>query len=272
MSAADRSPRIFDAADEEVARYRAISSLALAGLLAGLLSPLAMLSPMLWFIPLAAVALAALALWRIAARSPDLAGRPAALVALMLGTVFLVAAPTADQVYRWFVRRQAQEFARLWIDAVRHGEVLQAHQLTLDPKRRLPWQNLAGEPAPPGGQGAGDASDAEAQSLEKRLTGHYRGNDALRKTLKAFREEATMRTLFALGIDATFRYYQTIQQRREESSDLIQQIYAVTYADAQQRPKTFFITLFMQRLVDAESGRAGWKLIHVEGGVRPPGW
>ena len=48
---------MFDAADEEVARYRALSSLAVAGLLAGLLSPLAMFASVLWLLPLAAVVL-----------------------------------------------------------------------------------------------------------------------------------------------------------------------------------------------------------------------
>ena len=118
---------MFDAADEEVARYRAVSSLAVAGLLAGLLSPLAMFAAVLWLVPLAAVVLSGLALRRIAARRPDLVGRPAALAGLMLGTVFLVAAPVDDLVYRYFLRQQARQFAEIWIDAVRHGDVYKAH-------------------------------------------------------------------------------------------------------------------------------------------------
>ena len=54
----------------------------------------------------------------------------------------------------------------------------------------------------------------------------------------------------------------------------MQQIYAVTYPDEerQQQPTTFFIALSMQRSVDTGSGRAGWTLVRVDGGVRPPGW
>ena len=71
MSTSNRSsPPIFDAADEEVARYRAISSLAVAGLLAGLLSPLALFATTLWLVPLAAILLSGLALWRIANCAP----------------------------------------------------------------------------------------------------------------------------------------------------------------------------------------------------------
>src|SRR5271157_5065738 len=142
MSTSDRSSSpMFDAADEEVVGYRALSSLAVVGLLAGLLSPLAMLDPLLWMVPLAAVILSGLALRWIAVRSPELVGRPAALAGLMLGAAFLVAAPVDVLVYRYFLRQQAREFAGMWIDAVRQGAVYQAHYLTFDPRRRLPSES-----------------------------------------------------------------------------------------------------------------------------------
>ena len=69
MSMSNRSsPPIFDAADEEVASYRALSSLAVAGLLAGLLSPLAMFAWRSGLLPLAAVVLSGVAL--LAVRRP----------------------------------------------------------------------------------------------------------------------------------------------------------------------------------------------------------
>ena len=109
MSMPDHLSPMFDAADEEVARYRAVSSLALAGLLVGLLSPLAMFTEALWFVPLAALVLSGLALRRIAVRAPDLVGRPAALAGLLLGVAFLVAAPVDDLVYRYYLRQQARQ-------------------------------------------------------------------------------------------------------------------------------------------------------------------
>ncbi len=75
MPMPDHPSPIFDATDEEVARYRAISSLALAGLLAGLLSPLAMFAPVLWLVPLAAVLVSGLALRRLTARDPQAGAR-----------------------------------------------------------------------------------------------------------------------------------------------------------------------------------------------------
>ena len=55
--------------------------------------------------------------------------------------VFLVAAPVDDLVYRYFLRQQARQFAEIWIDAVRHGEVYKAHHLMVDPKHRLPLES-----------------------------------------------------------------------------------------------------------------------------------
>lgn len=247
MSQSDRSSRIFDASDEELLRYRAPSSLAVAGLLAGLLSPLAMLSLWLWPAPLAAVVLSGLALWRFAARRPDLAGRPAALAGLMLGTAFLVAAPLDDLVYRYCLRRQARQFAQIWVDAVSQGEVYKAHHLMVAPKQRWP--------------------------LDSDLAAFYRQNEKWR-SLDSFVQEPTMRTLFALfpprttGPAATIRFYET----EAEGPDLVKLAYAVTYPGEGGQPTSFFITLLVQRFVDTGSGRADWTLVRVEGGVRPRGW
>ena len=237
---------MFDAADEEVARYHALSSLAVAGLLAGLLSPAAMFASVLWLLPLAAVVLSGLALWRIAACSPALVGRPAALVGLMLGVAFLVAAPVDELVYRYCLRQQARQFAEIWIDAVRNREVYKAHHVMVDAKHRRP--------------------------LESKLADFYLQNETWRRMLNVVVNEPTMRTLFALGPAAEIRFYETDAEGRDEGFDFVRQIYAVTYPDEQKQPKSFFITLLMQRFVDANNGRVTWILKRIEGGVRPPGW
>ena len=244
---------MFDAADEEATRYRAVSSLAVAGLLIGLLAPLAMWTAVLWPVPLVAMAVSGLALRRIAIRWPELVGRPAAWAGLLLGTTFLVAAPVDDYLYRYYVRQQARQFAEIWIAAVRnakehHEDVYKAHHLMLDPRQRHP--------------------------LESDLSVYYRQNEKLQRTLNVFRHEPTMRTLFALGPAAEFRFYETAN----EGPDFAQLTYAVTYPDEEKEPKTrtakktFFITLLIQRSVDTGSGRTNWTLLHVDGGVRPRGW
>ena len=164
----------------------------------------------------------------------------------MLGVAFLVAAPVDDLVYRYCLRQQAGQFAEIWIDAVRHGEVYKAHHLMVDPKHRLP--------------------------LENRLTDFYIQNDTWRKSLNVFINEPAMRTLFHLGQAAEIRFYETKAEGRDDLFEFVQQVYAVTFPDEQNKPKSFFITLLLQRSIDNSSGRAGWTLKRVEGGYRPPGW
>jgi len=85
--------------------------------------------------------------------------------------------------------------------------------------------------------------------------------------MKLFADEPTMRTLLALGPTAEIRFHETATDGRQEVFDILQQTYAVTYPDEQKQPKTFFITLLMQRTVDTSSGLASWTLIRVEDGV-----
>jgi hypothetical protein len=240
------SPLKFDPADDEVASYRAVSSLAVAGLLAGLLSPLAMFTGLLWPMPLAAVAISGLALRRIALRWPELAGRPAAVIGLILGVAFCFAAPVDDFVYHYCLRQQARQFADIWIDAVRQGEIYKAHHLMVNADRRIP--------------------------LESELVNFYRKNLSSRRLLKQFADQPAIRTLFALGQAADIRFYETASEGHEDFSDVVRQTYAVTYADEHEQPKTFFITLDLRRAVDTGNRLANWTLKHVEGGVRPKGW
>jgi len=231
---------MFDAADEEVTRYQSLSSLAVAGLLAGLLSPLAMCASVLWLVPLAAVVLSGLALRRIATHRPDLVGRPAALAGLMLGLVFLVAAPVDDLLYRYLIGQQARQVAENWFDAVRNGDIYQAHRLMIDPKHRPP--------------------------RESKLAEFYRQNPNWQQKMKLFADEPTMQTLLALGPTAEIRLHETVADSRLEVFDVVQQVYAVTYPDEQKQPKSIFITLLMQRSIDTSSGRANWTLIRVKDG------
>lgn len=214
----------------------------MAGLLAGLLSPLALLSFAFWPATLAAVLLSGLALRRMATRRPDLVGRPVALAGLLLGTAFLVAAPVNNLVYRYFLRDEARRFAHVWLDAVCHGNVYRAHCLTLPANQRWP--------------------------LESKLSDFYLQSQPRQMMLTRFVEQPAVRTLFALRRVAKVRFYETAV----EGGDAVGQIYAVTYPDEQNRPTSFFIELIMQRSVNADSGRADWTLLKVDGGVRPEGW
>jgi hypothetical protein len=236
----------FDPTDEEVVAYRSMSVLAVLGLLAGLAAPAAMFSKIFWIVPPAALVLSALALRQIAAQAPNLVGRAAALMGLFMGVAFLVAAPVQEAVYFSIIRREARAFANDWIEAVRQGEVYKAHHLMIEPKRRV--------------------------STDGPLAEFYAKSDAYRSLLKTFLNDPLMRTLFALGTQAQYRFYETANETSEDAGDYLESTYAVTYKDEHEQATTFFIKLIMTRTADRSTGRRDWTVSRVEGGVRPPGW
>jgi hypothetical protein len=246
--------RIFDLDDEEVAAYRGLSSFAVVALLAGLLAPLAMFYATAIVFPLAAVAAAALALRQIAVQAPNLAGRTAALAGLFLGLVFLVAAPADGWLYRYYVRREARQFAAAWIDDVREGKVYQAHDLMIDPKKRVPPDVPPGTP------------------VEKYYADYYSRSDFQRRMLPPFIDKPVVRTLFALGKSAEYRFYETAEEGGDGNNDIVNMYYTVTFTDGQKQKKTFFISLGLNRAVDRTTDRCEWTLVRVDGPERPPGW
>jgi hypothetical protein len=236
----------FDAPVDDITEYRAVSSLAVGGLLAGLASVAVFLSPLAWFVPLAGLVLSGLALWRIARLSPALVGRKAAIAGLLLSIMFAVQTPADWYVHRRMVRGEARQFASLWFDAIHEGAIEKAHQLTLDPRRRRP--------------------------LDQQLPDLYRNSVRSRTELKEFVAQPAVRTLLALGPKAQPRYYETVSQSREDGNrDELELIYAITYDDEKNQRKSFFVAVAMERSL-LDSGRANWRVVQAVGDVRPPGW
>ena len=244
---------MFDLADEETASYRGLSSFAVIALAAGLLSPLDMFYATPIVFPIVAVIASALALRQIAIQAPNLTGRKAALAGLFLGLVFLIAAPADAWVYRYYLRREARQFAGAWIEDVREGKVYQAHDLMIDPKKRVPPD------VPPD------------MTLEKYYADYYSRSDYQRRMLPPFIDKPLVRTLFALGKSAEYRVYETAEEGSEGANDFVKLIYAVTFTEEKQK-KTFFISFGMTRSIDRTTGRCEWTIGRVDGPERPPGW
>lgn len=127
--------------EAEAVEYRAISALAVVGLLCGLAAATAILSPALWIVPLTGVLLNVLALGRIARETPALIGRKAALAGLLLSVFFGAVAMADWYTYSEMIRREARQFATLWFDSLRDHEPQKAHQLTRSPKTRRPFDD-----------------------------------------------------------------------------------------------------------------------------------
>ncbi len=115
--------------------YHAMSSLAVACLVVGLLSPIAIWGPPLWFVPVVGILLGARAWYRIS-KDPGLGGRKTAVFGIALALFFGSLGVADHLTYYWALERQAREVAATWFDFVTHDQVPLAHQLTLRPNER----------------------------------------------------------------------------------------------------------------------------------------
>ncbi len=214
------------------AEYRALSVPAVVGLIAGLLSPLAMIDPLIWLLPLLGLIFSTVGLWQIARNAPEMTGRKMALTGLTLSILFGVMVTTHWVTYRWLVNREARQFAQMWFEFLRQDEPHKAHQLTLHPDYRQP--------------------------VDDTLWEFYRGDPRWDGQLRSYVDRPLVRTLLVLGDDCRIRRYHGGPVKRTGTKDGLLQIYAVTREEG-GRKKTFFIGLEMQRF-KLEDGRAQWQL------------
>jgi hypothetical protein len=222
--------------------YRAVSGLALTGLLLGLLAPIVLVTQAAWVLAIAGVVVNAMALRRIAANAPALMGRKAALVGLALSVAFGVAVPVDWLLYRRLVRDEARQFAAIWFDFLRANQPHKAQELTVLPISRDP--------------------------LDEKLWGFFQKGTDQRRMLESFIYKPEIRALLALGDKATVRFYDTESQWAENDGDRVYQTYAVTFSDSEGL-KTFFVGLLLERSMDSRSGHSYWRVSRTEGGVRP---
>jgi hypothetical protein len=237
-------PRLTDPLDAQLAQYRGLSAAAVAGLILGLLGPVALIDPVLWAVPLLGILVNGWALRRIARRSPALTGGRAALAGLILSTLLSAAAVSDWLAHRWLLRREARQFALQWFELLAQGQPQKAYQLVLSPSYRRPFDG--------------------------KLWDFYRESTHWRAELEDYVSQPVVRALLALGPKAQVRCYQTEGQWPEEARHHLAQVYAVSY-DQAGRQETFFVRLELQR-VKLAGGRANWRLVRAEGGIRPAGW
>jgi hypothetical protein len=115
--------------EEPLAGYAAISRPAIAALALGLASPLILISPLLIFVPLAALAVAVMALRQIAASGGQLKGTWPATIGLCLATLFLGWGVTGQLSRQANLAERAERFADGWLALVHEGRLQEAHQL-----------------------------------------------------------------------------------------------------------------------------------------------
>ena len=134
MQSASLSP----ADQHELPQYRDVSRLAILGLILGLLSPVALVHPIWWSVPLSGVVLSAGALFSLSRRNSELTGRTMAVWGLALALFFGGWSMAQVTMRSWVLQSQAAEVANRWIELWKAGELEQVHQLAMSSTERQP--------------------------------------------------------------------------------------------------------------------------------------
>lgn len=242
---------------EILPEYQPLSRLALAGLLAALLSPIALAHPLLWIVPLTAGLLSALALRSIRRSEGELRGSGLAQTALFAALLFGCWAVAWNLSHYYVVGRQARRYAEAWLELVKEGRLYEAHQLTMSASSRVPGneslEDLYGRATSPPNPARRDAdSDSEGESRQalelEELSTEY---------TRLIREPA-MDQLLKLNCDwrAEFRG-NLATQRSGPVSDSVDQRYTIRCSDHAQ-PQSFDVIVTVER--DRIGTRALWRV------------
>jgi hypothetical protein len=105
----------------EVSVYRPVSSLAVAALIVGCVSALALVNPVFWVVPLVGAALALVAVREVTRSGVAKAGGLAAVAGLALALGFGAQAVTAAATARWLAAARAESAAGFWLETLCDG-------------------------------------------------------------------------------------------------------------------------------------------------------
>ena len=225
------------AVEDDLVQYRAVSGLAIAGLLLGLLTPLALIHPLLCLLALFAAIVNLLALRQIAEASPAPVGKRAAHIGLALSLIFGISTPIELTLHRRALRAESSEIAAEWFNALRENRPELAHHL-----RQYPT-----------------TSASRTQSSLQRYTSNPKSVDALRN----FVQETPVVLLLKLGKRAHVRWYQNEDVWADGDFEGVRDIYVVTVGNGPQAV-SFFIRLGATRSQDLATADWQWQVTKSE--------
>jgi len=130
--------------DDTIEGYRPLSPIAIVSLLLGLASGLAMLNPVLWLVPLGAIALGVLAYLKIQRQHTEISGATLAMMAIIIGAFMFGLASVRHFYWQQKLNDKGAQFVSGWVELLKDGHLHQAHQYTLKKENRLkPDQDVA---------------------------------------------------------------------------------------------------------------------------------
>lgn len=222
--------------------YQSVEPWAIVCLLLGLLSPLAMIAPVIWIVPLLGLVAGGVALARIR-REQERSGRALALIGVALSMLFIIA-PTARLASAFILlRNQPLPIVNKFFEYLREGHPEKAVTLGWTPDYRA---------------GLGDD-----------LWLFFRSDAEAKRDLRRFTSQPPVRLLLSLGKDAQVRHYSTTRLGVSGNVAQVEYWYAVTFVDDDEKKKTFFVRLLMERKPTADPDLYPWRVKDFDGGHGP---
>ena len=213
--------------------YRALSLWAMAALALGLLSGIAVFSPILGIFSLAAIGVACYALWRISVNSDRLSGRWMAIVPLILAPFFLGWGVSRDFSRREVLYGHAREFADDWVSILSRKEKYLAHQLKVSSTQRL--------------------------DLYLNMEVAYQANEAATNDFKTFVDNSPVREILAAAPDIHFHFVEFISHKRSGFNDTIVMQYVYETGSSGKTP----VWITAQRTFSIYTGRSNWQIMGI---------
>ena len=227
-----------DASEEEVSYTRPCVP-ALLSALFGAGAFLTYFSPWFFFLGIIAILLGLAALWIIRDNDGTLTGMPLAYFGLCSGLVALVSVAVFWAAYQYGIRREADQFFRLWFAAVQQGDI----------PRAKGYQSIY-----PYRSRAASADEWWQQQYENR---------GAHRAVHTYIEDKLVRLLTALGGEAKVSYYKTLSVFSDRDNDTVTSVYAITLPGESGGTETFFVKIGGKRIYPAGSSEfhaAGWHI------------
>lgn len=195
-------------------------------------------APGFFFLGVIAILLSLFALWTIRNAEGALTGTAFAHFGLGSAVVALVSVVVFWSAYQYGVRREADQFFRLWFAAVQQGDIPQAKE----------YQKIY-------------SHRAKASQAEEWWKAQYEEKFAHRG-VHLYVEDKLIRILMAFGGQAKISYYKTLSIASERDFDEVVSIYAVTFPTESGGMETFFIRIGGKRIYPSgmDFKSAGWRL------------
>ena len=219
--------------------YTRLSVLALVSACFGIASFLVYFTPWFFFLGVIAISLSLVALIAIRRSDGIVTGTSLAYTGLCSAMIALISVAVFWSAYQYGIRKEADQFFRLWFAAVQAGDIPRAKE----------FQSIY--------VNRSRASDTQSWWQEQ-----YDDSFAHR-AVHRYVDDPLVRVVMALGIEARITYHKTLFVHSGQESDIVRSVYAVTFESESGVTETFFVQITGQRLYPiGRTGlqNAGWRL------------